>query len=145
MRVMLDTNIILRNAHTEDPQHQPIQDALDRLLEKGWELCIADQNVYEFWVVATRPEAVNGFGLDPDRARREIELILKAYTIIPVPSDLRDRWLNLCIAHAVLGRKAHDVRIVALMQAHGVQFLLTLNRSDFDAYPGITVLTPADV
>jgi hypothetical protein len=44
MRVMLDTNIILRNVHLIDPQHELVYRSLDTLIVQGWDLCIGDQN-----------------------------------------------------------------------------------------------------
>jgi predicted nucleic acid-binding protein len=48
-------------------------------------------------------------------------------------------------AYSVIGKPAHDARIVALMLAHGVTQLLTLNPSDFARYQGITTVTPQEI
>ena len=45
----------------------------------------------------------------------------------------------------VIGKNAHDARLVAAMRVHGVTHLLTFNDQDFARYTGITVLTPAAV
>ena len=49
------------------------------------------------------------------------------------------------MAHQVLGRNAHDPRLVAAMVVHGLTHLLTFNAGDFARYPGLTVLDPATV
>jgi hypothetical protein len=46
---------------------------------------------------------------------------------------------------AVRGRQVHDTRLVALMQAHGVVELLSLNPGDFRRYTEIQCRTPEDV
>lgn len=144
MRVFLDTNIILRAALQSDPQHARVSGALTRLTASGWELCIGLQNILEFWVVATRPPDVNGFGLTPTQARLEVDVLLSTYTLLRDPFDLMERWLELCDRHAVSGRPAHDTRIVALMLAHRVTHLLTLNPTDFARYSEIRCLAPED-
>jgi predicted nucleic acid-binding protein len=48
----------------------------------------------------------------------------------------------LIITHAVQGKQVHDVRIAALMAAHGITHILTLNGADFTRYPAVTVLDP---
>ena len=43
-----------------------------------------------------------------------------------------------------MGRQAHDARIVALMQAHGIAHIVTLNVDDFKQYQGITPFSPQE-
>jgi hypothetical protein len=45
-------------------------------------------------------------------------------------------------AQNALVNAMHDVRLVALMLAHGVTHLLTLNGADFRRYSEITCLRP---
>lgn len=63
MRVLLDTNIIIRAAQPNQPTWPEINQSLTALVAHGCTLCVVPQNIYEFWVVATRPQAQNGFGL----------------------------------------------------------------------------------
>jgi len=145
VRVQLDTNILLRIAVQTDPERPRVQAALDRLLDDDWELCIGVQNVVEFWVVATRPLNVNGLGLSPEQAQKEVATLLATYTLLRDPADLFERWLELCSRYGVSGRQAHDARLVALALWSGVRHLFTLNVRDFARYAEIIVLTPEDV
>lgn len=145
MRIHLDTNIVLRNAVQGDAQHALVRDALDRLLDAGWELCIGTQNVIEFWVVATRPQQVNGLGMSPQQAAIEVAVLQRTFTVLRDPPDLLERWLDLCTRYDVSGKQAHDARIVALLLARGVTHRLTLNPADFRRYAEITCLTPDEV
>jgi hypothetical protein len=61
--ILLDTNVLLRHAKATDPDHPVVTAAVTALLGQGETLCIVPQNLYEFWVVATRPLASNGLGL----------------------------------------------------------------------------------
>jgi predicted nucleic acid-binding protein len=45
----------------------------------------------------------------------------------------------------VLGKNAHDARLVAAMNVHGVTHLLTFNAADFRRFTTIQVMTPAAV
>ena len=64
MRALLDTNILTRAVQPSHPMHTDALDALDALRQRGEELCIIPQNLYEFWVVATRPLTMNGHKLN---------------------------------------------------------------------------------
>ena len=50
-------------------------------------------------------------------------------------------WKSLVTQHAVMGKKAHDARIVAAMKVHNVSHLLTFNRADFKRFQGIIIVT----
>ncbi len=62
MRVLLDTNILLRLSATQAPEHADVVRAVTALLTRGDVPVIAAQVLIELWVVATRPTNVNGFG-----------------------------------------------------------------------------------
>ena len=144
-RMLLDTNILLRNALPEDPLHDVVRQAVLHLINTGWDLCISTQNLIEYWVVATRPRAVNGMGRTVSETLQDIQGFRDAFTLLADPPDLIERWLNLCSSHNVHGRPAHDARMVAVMEAHGVDRILTLNPGDLICYGHVTVLSPADV
>lgn len=54
---------------------------------------------------------------------------------------MADRWQKVIAANKTMGKNAHDARIVALMLAHGVSFILTFNGNDFDRH-NISWITP---
>jgi predicted nucleic acid-binding protein len=64
------------------------------------------------------------------------------FIVLPEPPDMSVRWHDLASRYAVHGRGAHDTRLVALMLAHGVAAVLTLNPADFARYAEITCLAP---
>ena len=45
----------------------------------------------------------------------------------------------------VQGKQAHDTRLVAAMERHGVRYLLTFNTSDFARFPKIVAHSPAEI
>ena len=65
MKVLLDTNILLRLSATQAAEHADVVRAVASLLSRGDEPVITPQVLIELWVVATRPTNVNGFGWTP--------------------------------------------------------------------------------
>ena len=46
---------------------------------------------------------------------------------------------------AISGKRAHDARLVAAMQRHGLPEIVTFNKSDFSGFSKITVFAPHEV
>src|SRR5262245_53700487 len=145
MSVVLDTNILTRAAQPGHPMHNDALDALDALRQQGEELCIVPQNLYEFWVVATRPLTANGLGMSPMQAEAELSSIKQLFRFLNDTPAVYTEWEKLVLQHAVSGKNAHDARVVAAMMVHGITRLLTFNGEDFKRFSDITVLTPAGV
>lgn len=144
MKVLLDTIIVVRAAQPNSPDWPSIEQALAKLVGLGVKLCLVPQNLYELWVVATRPTNFNGFGLDASAAASMIEDALTKFQLMRDERGIFDNWLNLIQVHQILGKTAHDGRLVAAMQRHSISNILTFNKGDFSRFP-ITVFTPADI
>lgn len=145
MNVALDTNILTRAAQPGHAMHNDALDALDALRKQGEELCIVPQNLYEFWVVATRPLTANGLGMSTMQAEAELSSIKKLFRFMNDTPAVYTEWERLVLQHAVSGKNAHDARVVAAMVVHGITHLLTFNVDDFKRFLGVVVLTPAGV
>jgi predicted nucleic acid-binding protein len=145
MRIQVDTNILLRVRDADDPRHAVCVKALNQLQDGTNELLICAQVLIEYWVVATRPRDVNGLGLCAAEAALDFDEFCRAFVLLPEPPDMANRWHELAHRYAVHGRGAHDTRLVALMMAHSVTDILTLNPADFARYTEITCLAPEDV
>lgn len=100
------------------------------------------QNLYEFWVVATRPISNNGLDLTPNQAHLLVSRIEESCRVLRDPPELYDEWRRLIVSHGVSGKKAHDARLVAAMMVHSINQILTFNVDDFTRYSGIKVLQP---
>lgn len=145
MRVLADTNIVLRYVQQDAEQHAEVEAAIDRLMGRGDELVLVPQVMYEYWVVATRPYGTaNGLSYTTEEASTALRLLSGAFALLPDPPELFITWLNLVVTHQVSGRQAHDARLAAAALAHNLDALLTLNAPDFKRF-GLTVLTPADL
>jgi predicted nucleic acid-binding protein len=98
----------------------------------------------EFWVVATRPADVNGFGWPPSKVTAAIAQLRGQFRILDEGPIAFERWLAIVEGTQVRGRRAHDARLAAVMLSHAVTHILTLNTADFHGLPGITAVHPSD-
>jgi predicted nucleic acid-binding protein len=80
---LIDTNILLRLSHHDDPQHQLVKAVLARLDEQGEELYFSLQNIAEFWNVCTRPLMRNGYGFSIAETNRCVEEIERTMIFLP--------------------------------------------------------------
>jgi len=145
MKIQLDTNLITRIAQPTHALHETALRAVQHLEAAGHMLCLVPQNLYEFWTVATRPIANNGLGLAVAEAKVELAAIKKAFCLHLDPPSLLDEWQRLIVAYDCKGKVAHDARIVAAMNVHGLTQIITFNTADFARYPGIILLDPNSV
>jgi predicted nucleic acid-binding protein len=145
--ILLDTNVLTRMTRSREPQAVTARAAVHMLLGRRELLVLVPQNLYEFWVVATRspgapPAGSNGLGMSPARAGLWLRFFQRRFTLLPDREELSTVWQGLVEAHGVTGSRAHDVRLVAAMQSYGITRLLTFNVQDFRNLP-VTVLDPA--
>ncbi len=146
MLILADSGILLRLMERADPQHGTIRAAVRVLIGRGDELVTATQNMAEFWNVCTRPAtARGGLGLpvlETDRRLRILERLVEIVADLPTAYPL---WRQLVVNHSVQGKQVHDARLAALMRAHAMTHILTLNGTDFIRYPGITPIHPSSL
>jgi predicted nucleic acid-binding protein len=145
MRVLVDTNILLRGAQPTHPLQPRATHAVSKLLREGAVVFICPQNVAEFWNVATRPAGLNGLGFSQAEVIREISIIESTLAILPDIPPIYPVWKRLIRDHGVQGVKVYDARLVAIMSVYGVDCVLTFNAADFRRYGNIEVLQPVAV
>lgn len=145
MNYLLDTNILTRLAEPGHVMHQPALDAVKRLSQEGHRLHVVPQNLYEFWVVCTRPVSVNGLGKTAPEAVAELSGIKSLFLFAEDTPAVFTTWEQIVTSIPVIGKNGHDARLVAAMTVHGFSHLLTFNAKDFQSYPGIISMTPTDV
>lgn len=142
MNVLLDTNILLRLADTGNPHHLDALSAVKKLDAMGIVCTIVPQVLYEYWVVVTRPSENNGLGLSTEIAEAGVAKWISTFQFLRDERGVYGHWLKLVGTHDVKGKNAHDARLVAAMQRHGINDLLTFNQSDFARFTGIRTWTP---
>jgi len=143
MLVLVDTNVLLRVVEPRHTQHAQAVAALRANRQAGHELCLVPQIHYEFWVAATRPIAQNGLSMTTTEAEAELQKLgPPLFRLLRDERAIYSPWRDLVGKYHVQGKQAHDARLVAAMQRHGLTHLLTFNVADFQRYPGINLLDP---
>jgi predicted nucleic acid-binding protein len=143
MPILLDTGILLRVLHRDDPRHQDVRAAVKRLQAGGEQLVTTLQNISEFWNVCTRPSSARGgLGLTLDQAEKRLRLLERLTVILSEPANLYATWRSIVVTHRVLGVQVHDAKLVAAMQLHNIKQILTLNPVDFTRYSTVSTITP---
>ena len=145
MNALVDTNILVRLSDADSPLCTVCNSAVQRLLGRGDNLHLCAQIAIEFWAVATRPTHVRSLGLSATDAEAALRNAEQWLSWLSEPSDIGARWRALVNKHGVLGKQAHDTRLVALMEAHSLKDLLTLNTADFARFEEINCLDPAGI
>lgn len=139
---LADTNLLLRLADPASPQHPVATKALVGLLQRGDEVFLTPQNFIEFWAVATRPVEANGFGWSRERTAREVDELQERFPLLPDSPEVFMRWLALVKAFPIAGKRVHDARLVAVLQAHRIEHLITFNLADFNAFTSLKLVDP---
>ena len=145
MRVLVDTNILLRSVQPNHPLSAQATGAVSKLLRHDDAVFFCSQNLAEFWNVATRPAGQNGLGLSQEEALHDVASIERLLTLLPDVPAIYGAWKEIVRDHKVQGVKVYDARIVAVMNVYGVGNILTFNSADFKRYGSIPALQPSSV
>jgi predicted nucleic acid-binding protein len=145
MSYLVDTNFLLRLAQSTSPLQQDARNAYSMLRLQGEVLTIVPQNIVEFWVVATRPVNVNGLGLSIDLVSQELSQMKQLFVLQPDTPEILTIWEQLVVTYQVMGKQAHDTRLVAAMTVHQITHLLTFNTDDFKRFTEITAIDPRSI
>ena len=145
MSVLVDINILIR---TIPSQHSPNKLAVEALTVLGHQsetLCVTPQNLYELWSVSTRPVSQNGLGLTVADTKAEIIRIKGLFQLLDETSAILPEWEKLVEKYQVSGKNSHDTHLVAAMVVHGVPRILSFNKTDFQRFSEIIVISPEEV
>jgi predicted nucleic acid-binding protein len=118
MKVLLDSNILLRWLEPDHPDQLIVSAAVSRLMLSNADLCYTSQNLGEFWNVLTRPADRNGYGLSPDAANRRAIAIETRLRLLTDGLAVHQEWRRLLVDYRVSGVQVHDARLVASMHVH---------------------------
>jgi predicted nucleic acid-binding protein len=142
--LLIDTSALLRTLQIRHPQYETVARAFETLPRRGRDLHIVPQNLFELWVVATRPASQNGLGLSVSEATSEVMRLKSMFPLLPDTPAIYPVWESLVIQYQVSGKPAHDARLIAAMQVHGLTSILTFDKSGFSRYAGVEVVDPRD-
>src|SRR5271165_1466140 len=109
---LVDTNVLLRLLQPLHRQYPMASAAVAELRKQGADLCVARQNLVEFWVVATRPLANNGLGMSPLTIAGEVRGLNGLFRLLEGKPGVAAVWERLAGQHLVSGKQAHDAHLV---------------------------------
>ena len=125
MKVLVDTNVLLRAIQLDSRFCESARNALKLLHRRNDQLCLTPQNVREFWNACTRPTDRNGLGISVQGTELRTRLLERHFTVLPDSALTYAAWRELASRHQVIGTKVHDAYLVAAMKTHGIRQILT--------------------
>lgn len=140
---LLDTNVLIYALDGSSPFHAVCRAKLEAARSVDAKLCVAPQNLAEFYSLVTNPKRVAA-AIRPEEALDAIEQILSlpGLDLLTVPIDIVSRWVALCRRHPVTGPGVYDLQIVAVMLANNVCKVCTFNTADFEIFPELEAKAP---
>ena len=95
MRVLVDTNVLLRSAQPNHPLSSQATHAASKLIRQSNDLFFCSQNIAEFWNVATRRVEKNGLGLSHDEVVQEVSNIEDLLGLLPDIPAVYSAWKEI--------------------------------------------------
>lgn len=142
---LFDTNIFLRLAEKNSSERLIILDAIRKIRAQNKTICYTPQILAEFWNVCTRPvSARSGLGLSVEQTERKVNLIQKHFELLPDTPATFIEWRKLVSDYKITGVQVHDTKLIASMNVHKVEHLVTLNEKDLKRF-SINVINPGDI
>jgi len=141
--VLVDTNVLVYALYRECEHHEHCRRLLDQAQAGRLDLCIAPQNLSEFYAIVTDPRRV-AIPRQPAEALDAIEHMLEmpGMTLLATPTDVVQRWVALARRHPATRGAVFDLQLVATMLGNDVRKIYTYDRSDFEPFDEIEVLAP---
>lgn len=145
MRVLVDTNVLIRLFQPSNPSSPIAASAIHELKKHDFEVVMVPQNLYELWVVATRTVTLNGFGMSVSDTSLLQEKCMQQFRLLRDERGIFDHWSQIVSSNQVIGKSAHDARLVAAMVKHSVPNILTFNVQDFRRHSQVKAFDPMDI
>jgi predicted nucleic acid-binding protein len=144
LKILVDTNVLLRFVNPSEANHERIVSALNKHLTIGNQLGHTPQNRRELWNVATRPMAMNGLGTTPEQALRMLVSVSEFIELWDDVPGIHNLWMHFVRSQNVRGVQVHDANLAAAAVIHGATHIMTLNERDFSRYSafGLVTLSP---
>jgi predicted nucleic acid-binding protein len=137
----LDTNVLVYASIAQAPLHTAALKAVLIREQAGVELWTSRQVLREYLAALSRPQTFTS-PIPMPTLTAEIQAFQSRFQIAEDNYQIMINLLNLLNQVPVGGKQVHDANIVATMQAHGLQYLLTHNPGDFNRFTGYITLIP---
>ena len=140
---LVDTNILVYRADQDSIFHLPSVNLINCRLKGEVSLCLAPQNLTEFYAVMTNPKRVTN-PIAPVDARVEIERYLQSQNIRKIyqNADLIPTLLKLIDKYPPTRQQIFDLQLIATMLVNNITRIYTFNAKHFQPYQEIAVTVP---
>jgi len=137
----VDTNVLVYANLAQAPLHTVALTRLQQLARSGATLWISRQVLREYLAVVTRPQ---GWSAPQPLARAvaRVRYFQRRFQVANETAAVTIRLLTLLRTIPARGAQIHDANIVATMQVHGIQQLLTGNEDDFARFASVITVVP---
>jgi predicted nucleic acid-binding protein len=139
--LFVDTNILIYATDTLSQLQAVAASALQHAFSSGTSLVISPQIMREYLSAATRKGVTQGHPALVD-ILASVRTFRRDFTIVEDTPLVLDHLLQLLQTFPTAGKQVHDANIVATMQAHNIQHLLTHNVTDFNRFAGLITIVP---
>ena len=140
MKVLLDTNVLLEATDEGRKLHDQSLGIFQNAAASGVELFLATQVIREYLVVATRPIANNGLGMDTVAALGNIGQFRRRASLIAETVQAGELFLVWAARFGISGKRLHDLQLLASASAAGMDGLVTANEVDLPETSNIRIL-----
>ena len=131
---IVDANVLAYATNADVPNHAASRALLNAARDPSVTLYVTAQILCEFYSVITNPRRVAAPSSSAEALRIiSAVLALPGIHVLPSPTNVVTRWLELLRRRPVRGGDIFDLQLVATMQANNVQRWLALS---LDLYQG---------
>ncbi len=145
MKILVDTNVLLEATDEGRKHHRRALDLFQNASAAGVDLFLGTQVIREYLVVATRPVANNGLGMDTASALDNIGQFRRRASLIAETIQAGELFLNWTARFGIHGKRLHDLQLLASASVAGMEALLTANEADFPETGSIRVFPLANL
>lgn len=137
-KLFLDTNILVYLSNEDSPFHQEVTKTFLGLLSH-YEIWISRQVLREYAVVMSNPAIIER-PLKPEEVTADLEKWNNVFNVADETSQTTEILIRLIKTYNLRGKRIHDANIVATMIDNSINFLYTLNISDFKLFDKIQII-----
>jgi len=137
----VDANVLVYAVDKHSPQYAVSRALLDEARKGSATLFVSSQVLCELFSILTSARRVLK-PLSPDNALRAISDFLGFLKVVPIPAQTVEGWIELARRRTVKGGEIFDLQIVATMKSNGILRIYTFNKSDFEVFAELEVVTP---
>jgi predicted nucleic acid-binding protein len=140
-KIFIDSNVLVYANNTLSPLCATARAQLQNAFRDFDSVWVSRQVFREVAVIVTREMLANG-KVDFQLLESTIKQFEKDYDVAEENRAVTHQWLRLLEDTNTSGKQVHDANIVATMQVHGIDTLLTNNTSDFKRFSHLITVLP---